>query len=171
MLLFPEDEGSVPSPIGFTWLGVPGAEDYRVWITQNDQRPNIAATTTGTNAEASLPPGRYRWFVEARLASCPSTFSAFGEFVAGAPIACGIPRKPDAQVIGQALSATPYRVRWTPLPNVNQYEVQESTTADFSNDRTFVVSTVTKSFSHDVTGTPVQYLYRVRGLSSCSDTP
>lgn len=172
VLLFPkDDDGSVPSPVQFTWIGVPDADEYRVWIVQDDERPSIAATTANTNAEVSLPPGRYRWFVEARHPACPPTLSAFGEFTAGAPIACGTPRKPDAHVIGQALSGTTYRVRWTPLPNVDQYEVQESATADFANAATFVVPTVTKSFSHVVTGAPVQYFYRVRGLSSCSDTP
>jgi hypothetical protein len=171
VLLFPEDEGTTTAPVQFAWIGVPRATEYRVWLETDEERPSIVATTTNTNAKVNVPAGTYRWFVEARFENCPPAFSARGEFSAGAAIACGTPRKPDAHVIGQALSATQYRVRWTPLANVSLYEVQEATHPDFTDAQTFVTEDVTRAFAHEVTGAPVRYLYRVRGRSSCNDTP
>ncbi|HEX2059427.1 MAG TPA: hypothetical protein VHK90_01675, partial [Thermoanaerobaculia bacterium] len=154
-----------------TWLGVPDAEEYRVWIQRGNERPSVAATTDRTFAQVELPEGTYVWSVEARFANCPSAFSARGEFVAGAEAACGTPRKPEAQVVGRAISGTSYNLRWTPLPRTSRYEVQESTTTDFANAQTFLTSTPFLTFSHTVSGAPVQYLYRVRGLSACDDAP
>lgn len=170
VLLFPQEEGTTPSPVQFAWIGVPRATEYRLWIESNGDA-SIAATTTVTNAKVNVPAGTYRWFVEARFENCPAARSAISEFTAGAPLACGTPRKPEAHVIGQALSGTQYRLRWTPLPNVASYEVQEATHADFADAQTFVTTDVTRAFSHEVTGAPVRYLYRVRGRSECNDTP
>lgn len=171
VLLFPNNDRVVPSPVQLTWLGVPDAEEYRVWIQSGQERPSVAATTTRTFAEVNVPQGPWRWFVEARFANCPPVFSAVGEFTAGAEAACGTPRKPDAQVLGRALSGTSYNLRWMPLPQTSRYEVQEATSADFANAQTFFTSTPFLAFEHTVTGAPVQYLYRVRGLSACNDTP
>jgi hypothetical protein len=171
VLLFPNGGRVVPSPVQLTWIGVPNAAEYRVWIQQDDERPSVAATTTETFADVNVPQGPWRWFVEARFASCPPTFSAPGEFIAGAAAACGTPRKPEAQVVGRALSGTNYNLRWTPLAQTSRYEVQESATADFASAQTFVTAAPFRTFTHTVSGAPVQYLYRVRGLSACSDTP
>ncbi|HUR82999.1 MAG TPA: hypothetical protein VM733_19730, partial [Thermoanaerobaculia bacterium] len=171
LLLFPNGARPVPSPVQFTWLGVPRADEYRVWIQTGDERPSVAATTKETFAEVNVPQGPWRWFVEARFANCPPTFSARGEFIAAVAASCGIPKKPDAQVVGRALSNTAYNVRWTPLAQVSRYEVQESTSLDFANAQTFLTAAPFRAFTHTVSGAPVQYLYRVRGLSACSDTP
>ncbi|HVG24090.1 MAG TPA: hypothetical protein VND45_08060 [Thermoanaerobaculia bacterium] len=171
LLLFPKNDGVVPSPVQLTWLGVPNAIEYRVWLQRGDERPSVIATTKETFAELELPAATYVWSVEARFASCPSNFSARGEFTAGAAVACGTPRRPDAQVVGRALSGTTYNVRWEPVPRAARYEVQESTTADFANAQTFLTYTPFRAFSHTVSGAPVQYFYRVRALSSCNDAP
>ena len=170
VLLFPDDRGTVPAPVQFAWLGVPNASEYRVWIQRGDERPSVAATTNETFVEVTLPPGTYGWFVEARFESCPSVFSARGEFRAGAQASC-TPPKPDAQVVGRALSGTSYNLRWMPIPRSSRYEVQESTTLDFANAQSFLTYSPFKTFSHTVTGAPVQYLYRVRALSACNDAP
>jgi hypothetical protein len=171
VLLFPNDEGGVPSPVQLAWIGVPNATEYRVWIGAGDERPSVAATTANTFAEVRLTADTYLWFVEARSPNCPPAFSARGEFRVGAEAACGTPPKPDAQVVGRALSGTTYNLRWTPLPQVSRYEVQESTSLDFANAQTFLTAAPFRVFSHEVSGAPVQYLYRVRALSACSDTP
>ncbi|HYK04165.1 MAG TPA: hypothetical protein VE974_20610 [Thermoanaerobaculia bacterium] len=167
ILLIPT--GNVTSPVHFQWAGVPRATGYKLWLAQGEQSASVAVSTEATEAEVTLSPGRYEYFVEALFASCPSTESARGEFNVIAPVACGTPTAPDAQVVGQALSNTPYRLRWTPLPNVGLYEVQESTSPDFTNAQTFTTSDTSLRFEHEVTGTPVQYLYRVRGVSDCND--
>jgi hypothetical protein len=167
ILLIPS--GNVTSPVQFQWAGVANATGYKLWLAQGNQSASVAVSTEDTQAAVTLSPGRYEYFVEALFASCPSTESARGEFNVIAPVACGTPAAPEAQVVGQALSNTPYRLRWTPLPNVSFYEVQESTTTDFTNAQTFTTSATSLRFEHEVTGAPVQYLYRVRGVSDCND--
>ncbi|MGN6182581.1 MAG: BACON domain-containing protein [Thermoanaerobaculia bacterium] len=169
ILLVPEDGVSVPSPLRLAWTDVPHATSYKVWVVQGDATPALAATTTESRAAITLTPGRYEWFVEALFPSCPSTESAHGSVTVTPKESCGTPRRPDAYVVGQALSNTDYRVRWTPLPNVSLYEVQESRNLDFNNATTFKTDDVSLRFVHEVSGTPVQYLYRVRGISDCSD--
>jgi hypothetical protein len=160
-------DGDVTSPVHFQWSRVPGATLYRIWVPQGS--PVMIATSTIPEAEVELPVGRYEYFVEALFENCPSTESARGEFRVLPPVACGTPETPVAQVVGQALSGTEYRVRWTRLPNVQLYEVQESTSPDFTNAQTFTTSSTSMKFVHEVTGAPVQYFYRVRGVSDCSD--
>ncbi|HEX8619147.1 MAG TPA: hypothetical protein VF911_16315 [Thermoanaerobaculia bacterium] len=161
--------GDVTSPVHFQWAGVPKATGYRVWIAQGAGSASVALSTDETEAELTLTPGTYEYFVEALFTTCASTDSARGEFTVIPPAACGTPASPSAQVVGQALANTTYRVRWTPVANAALYEVQESTSPDFANAQTFTISGTSLRFSHDVAGTPVQYLYRVRAISSCND--
>jgi hypothetical protein len=168
VLLFPTaDHVEVPSPAEMVWTAVPGAIEYRIWVPQGS--PVIVATTTEPHARVDLPPGTYPWYVEARFANCPSTFSAVAQMIIVEALPCGTPARPEANVIGQALSGAAYQLRWTPLPNVSKYEVQESTTLDFDNATSFTAVRPALKFTHDVTGAPVQYLYRVRGISDCND--
>lgn len=168
-LLFPRFDYEVPSPVIFEIVPVRGAVEHRIWVQSGDEEPSIVSTVLGEKIE--LPPGEYQWFAEARFASCPPTFSAKASFIAVPPLPCETPKKPQALVVGQAVSRTQYRVRWEPLPNVSRYEVQESASMDFANAQTSIVdSNRSLAFRHEVTGAPVQYFYRVRGLSDCKDS-
>jgi hypothetical protein len=169
VLLFPtSDHGKVPAPVEFAWLGVPGAIEYRIWVPQGS--PVVIATTTETRARVDLPPGKYRWYVEARFGnSCPSAFSAETQIIIVEALPCAKPRRPQANVIGQALSGVAYQLRWTPLSNASSYEIQESTSLDFEHAASFTSAKPSLKFTHEITGTPVQYLYRVRGISDCND--
>jgi hypothetical protein len=169
ILLVPEDGVSVSSPLHLAWTEVPHATAYKVWVISGNAAPALAATTAEPRASIALSPGRYEWYAEAVFANCPSTESAHASVTVIPKQACGTPRKPDAYVVGQALSNTDYRVRWTPLPNVGLYEVQESTSLDFANATTYATDDLVKTFVHEVSAAPVQYLYRVRGISDCSD--
>jgi hypothetical protein len=169
LLLPSDDRRALPSPVHFEWTAVPNAIKYLLWARQGDTEPAIIASTTDSNADVELPEGRYEYFVEAQFASCQSTRSARGEFTVTPPVPCGKPLQPQAQVVGQAQSNTKYRLRWTPLPNVQFYEVQEATALDFSNATTFTTAVPVLPFVHEVTGAPVQYLYRVRGVSDCAE--
>lgn len=170
LLLPSENSGAVYSPVTFAWSRVPNATGYTLWLARGDAEPTVAATTTENKARLELSPGPYRWYVEAKFANCPSVDSAIAAFKVNEPVACGTPTQPTAHVVGQALSGTPYRLRWTPLPNVDLYEVQESTSPTFENATTVVTAEPVVRFVHEVTGAPVQYLYRVRGVSRCNDT-
>jgi hypothetical protein len=170
ILLLPgEHSGGVHSPVFLAWTAVPEATSYDVYARHGDVEPNIIATTTEPKALVTLSEGTYEWFVVAKFAACNPTRSARGEFTVDPPVPCGTPEQPLAQVVGQALSNTRYRVRWTAVPNAAFYEIQESTTPDFANATTFTTDEPFLQFTHEVTGPPVQYLYRVRAISDCSD--
>ncbi len=167
ILLLPSHR--VTAPVRFQWTAVPRAKGYKVWVAQGEQAAAVVASSTEPHVELTLAPGRYEWYVEATFENCPSTQSARDEFLVTQPVPCGTPAAAEAQVIGQALSNTDYRVRWNRLPNVRLYEVQESTSPNFENAQTFTTSETSLKFSHEVNGEPVQYLYRVRGISECND--
>ncbi len=169
LILPADDDRALPSPVHFQWTTVPDAARYLLWARQGDDDPGIIASTETPNAKVTLGQGRYEYFVEAHFDDgiCPATQSARAEFEVTAPVPCGTPLKPEAQVVGQALSNTEYRLRWTPLPNVDFYEVQESTKQDFSDATTITTASLFSAFTHEVTGAPVQYRYRVRGVSNC----
>ncbi|MEA2490973.1 MAG: large repetitive protein, partial [Acidobacteriota bacterium] len=170
ILFAPSDRHSgVASPAHFDWSAVPRARGYHVWVAEGDGQASIIASTKETFADVALPPGRYSTFVEALFDSCPPTESASTHFtVSAAPAGCETPLRPLVQVIGQAISGTPYKVRWNNLPQVELYEIQESTTLDFAGATTRVVDGASTTILHDVTAT-TQYFYRVRGISNCSD--
>jgi len=168
LLLPADDRQPIFSPISFAWTGVPNATGYNVWLAEGESDFSIVSSTTEPEAIAELEQGSYKWYVQATFANCRPRESAVGEFSVRAPIACDRPEQPFAQVVGQAQSDTRYKVRWTPLANVGLYELQESTNHEFSDAETFTLSNTFQPFSHEVTGAPVQYLYRVRGVSDCT---
>lgn len=170
LLLPSQNTPRVFSPVTFAWSRVPGATIYQIWVPQGSPAVGLVAETTENLVEVDLPPGNYRAFVVAKFANCPSTESAVAEFTVAAPVPCGTPDQPEAHVVGQALSGTPYRVRWSPLANVDVYEIQESTTPDFENAATFTAAQPAYRFVHENDGPPVQYFYRVRGISNCNDS-
>lgn len=170
MLILPADDNrALPSPVQFQWAAVPNATSYLLWARKGEEDPSIIASTTEPAAEVDLARGRYEYFVEARFDECDPTRSGRGEFVVTAAVPCGTPLRPEAQVVGQALSNTKYRLRWTPLPNVELYEVQESTSLDFANAITSTTKVPVMQFVHEVNGASVQYSYRVRGVSDCGN--
>lgn len=172
VLLFPQSEREpVSSPVRFVWMPVANAIGYNVWVTQGEEAPSIVASTHESHAVAGLSEGPWIWYVEALFENCPSEESARGQFIVGADEACGTPRKPRAQIVGKAMSGLPYQLRWTPLPNVSFYEIQESPFANFAMAETFRTGETAHSFSHIVNDAPVQYRYRVRAVSDCNDEP
>lgn len=170
ILLLPTDDNrALPSPVHFQWTPVPHATGYLLWARRGEDDFSIVASTSEPSAEVELATGRYESYVEAHFETCDSTRSARNEFVVTPQVACGVPLRPEAQVVGRALSSTKYNVRWTPLPNVALYEVQEATSLDFANATTRTSRVPVMQFSHEVTGAPVQYLYRVRGVANCGN--
>ncbi|HEX9983871.1 MAG TPA: hypothetical protein VGF69_11450 [Thermoanaerobaculia bacterium] len=73
---------------------------------------------------------------------------------------------PLASVIAQARSAVPYEVAWPSLGVGISYEVEESTSSDFTNPRVFMTQATSMAFRHDV-GTAERFFYRVRGVRVC----
>jgi hypothetical protein len=171
ILLTPADGArDLVSPVQFTWTRVRGAKQYRLWLANRGDEPAVLGVSTDNSMRLDVPAGINHWFVEVIFDGCPPIRSAVNDFLAlNAAPPCRTPDRPLATVIGQALSGTPYSVRWTPVVNANVYEVQEATSLDFSGATTRSVSGISASFTHTATDRPQQYLYRVRAVSSCSD--
>ena len=157
------------SPVTLAWTGVQGAT-YTVWGEVNEGGLAPLATTDATKVEVELPDGKIRWFVEAAFSKCPSTASADGTFSVARPAAkCTIPEAPVISVPGQVVADTAYNVRWSAIGSSSIFELQEATKPDFSDATTKLVEDLSASFQHTATDRPVQYLYRVRAISTCSD--
>ncbi|MGZ8710055.1 MAG: hypothetical protein ACXW28_07510, partial [Thermoanaerobaculia bacterium] len=171
ILQTPPERSLVTNPVQLSWTAVAGAKSYRVWALLSSDKPALIANPTGTEVVATLPTGRVEWFVEATFDQCSPVRSSAGVFEVLAPqAACHPPERPAISVVGQALSDTPYGVRWAALSAVTGYELQESDTRfDFSTATTHVVQGASyKTFAYSVDA-PIQKFYRARGISSCSD--
>lgn len=170
LIIEPAEDALVPTPVTFSWTAAPGAKGYRVWVREGrtaDASP--IATTTETQVSRTLGAGEVHWFVEAFFDSCPPLFSIESDFtVTGPTLTCLTPDAPMVSVIGKVVSGSSYNVRWRALPNVDLYEVQESTAATFADASTQTSIGTSLPFTHATT-TPQSYYYRVRGVSSCSD--
>ena len=169
--LEPEDDSvNVASPVNFAWTRSAGATSYRLFAAlDDDDDPALVATTTANEISVPMPGGHVRWFVEAVFDSCPALFSAMNDVTVAAAAACAPPNRPVARVAAQVLSGTTFNLRWTGVAGASVYEVQESTSPNFTNATTKTFTGVHWSITHDATTAPVQYYYRVRAVSSCSD--
>lgn len=78
---------------------------------------------------------------------------------------------PEASVSSIANSGAPYTVSWSPTQQPDtSYQVDESTSADFSqNVVTSTIAALSKEFTHQVS-TPTTYYYRVRA-TNCGGGP
>jgi len=171
LLVSPPDSSTpIGSNVHFAWTRVPRAKSYKVWLSVDGATPTVFGTTTDNKLIVDVPAGVVIWFVEGDFDNCPPTKSAPGTFVVRkSPATCTTPDRPHASVAGQAASGTPYDVRWTPLDNVTNFELEEAQSTDFSNATTQVITGQQASFTHTATTAPQRYFYRVRGVSNCSD--
>jgi hypothetical protein len=158
------------SPVHMTWAPVPKATGYKVWASIDDQDPSVVATTTTNRVTATMPSGETDWFVEADFANCPpATSETFGFTVRKNAPACGTPEKPVARAPGQVATGTPFTIHWSPVANATNYELLESTAANFNGATTTVISDVSATLTRTAASAPVRYYYRVRAISNCSD--
>jgi hypothetical protein len=171
LLQSPRDESSVTQPVIFNWTAVANATGYRLFVAIDDNGASLVdTTTTATRSKPiPLPNGIIRWFVEATFSNCPNTRSALGIFRVVPPPPCGAPAKPLIEVAATVASASTYNVRWTNVANADQFELQESSTPDFTAPATFTVAGTSQAFTHTATTAPVIYFYRARAISNCSD--
>jgi hypothetical protein len=171
LLVSPPDEATnVVSPVRFGWTKVPNAKQYQVWASVGGAPFSPIGVSNDNFLSATMPAGNVRWLVQTSFESCPPNLSTVNGFTAlGTAPECDTPRRPDATVIGQVASGTPYTVRWSPVANAAHYELQESATSDFGAATTQVVSDVSAEFTHTVDKV-TRYFYRVRAVSGCNDT-
>jgi len=171
VLLAPgEGESNLLSPVTLSWAGVQDASKYTVFAEIDGGGIGPIATTQTTKADVALPSGKIRWFVEASFAGCPPTVSADGTFTVVKPAPkCTTPEAPSISVPGQVVADTTYTVRWSSVANAGGFELQEATKLNFSDATTKLIDGLSYAVTHTATDAPVQYLYRVRAVSACSD--
>ena len=172
ILMTPADGAkALGSRVNFSWAPVPKARSYKVWAAIDDQEDASVLTTTTTNKlTMSMPSGETDWYVEAQFDNCPSVTSATSGFAVrkNAP-PCATPDRPVARVAGQVSSGTPFTIQWNAVLNATNYELLESTAANFANATTQVISDVSTTLTRTTGDQPTRYYYRVRAISSCSD--
>ncbi|MDP9362047.1 MAG: hypothetical protein M3P29_11405 [Acidobacteriota bacterium] len=165
-----ENATGLASPVHFEWSRIDNATSYKVWAAVDDERESVIGTTTVPKLTVSMPSGTIHWHVEAFFKSCPSLESATSTFtVRKSPPPCGTPDRPAVTAPAQVASNSGYNVRWSAVPNATSYELQESSTADFSAASTQVVSDLAAGFIHATPASPQKWLYRVRAISNCND--
>ena len=171
ILYTPADESTgLASPIHFEWSRVENATSYKVWAAVDSEDESVIGTTTINKLTVGVPSGTIHWHVEAFFKSCRSLESATNTFtVRKSPPPCTTPDRPKATAPAQVASNSGYNVRWTAVSNATSYELQESSTSDFSTATTQVVSDLAAGFIHTAATAPQKWHYRVRAISSCND--
>jgi uncharacterized repeat protein (TIGR01451 family) len=85
----PAANGTVTSPVTFSWTPVPGAIGYRVWIEANGTAAQDLGTTNGAiTLTANVPPGTVAAHVDALFSGCPDTRSPNLSFNVPRPDPC-----------------------------------------------------------------------------------
>ncbi|MEA2166360.1 MAG: hypothetical protein QOK37_4487 [Thermoanaerobaculia bacterium] len=171
ILYTPADDAiGLASPVHFEWSRIENATSYKVWAAVDDDTESVIGTTTVPRLTVDVPSGTIHWHVEAFFKSCPSLESATNTFkVRKSPPPCGTPVRPFATAPAQVASNSAYTVRWNAIANATSYELQESSSTDFSTATTQVVTDLAATFTHTSTATAQKWLYRVRAISSCND--
>ena len=160
----------LPSTVDFFWTNVAGAQDYKLWVGVDDGPATVLATTTGLRAQATVPRGRIRWFVEATFGACGTRRSAEASFRSNASGSCSVPAAPPLAVPASVASGVTYDVHWSAQPNVGSYEVLESTDATAATPNIIKTSDVTLSRQHNVT-VPTRYRHPCAGSVTAAPAP
>jgi hypothetical protein len=165
-----DDATGLASPVHFEWSRIENASSYKVWAAAGDDTESVIGTTTVPRLTVDVPSGIIHWHVEAFFKSCPSLESATSKFkVRKSPPPCGTPDRPVATAPAQVASNSAYTVRWNAIANATSYELQESSSTDFTSATTQVVTDLAASFTHTAAANAQKWLYRVRAISSCND--
>ena len=174
LLLAPANgDRGIPNPVYFEWTVAPGATGYQVFVLDEAGTPTpLAAASEATNLIATVAgQGEVIWFVRAFFATCPPIDSQPSHFgLAPTRTECGVIDPPRISVVGSTTSGGTYRVFWSPVPNADEYELQEADNDAFRNTTSTTTTETQASFSKTVTSETV-YFYRVRGTDDCDDVP
>lgn len=173
-LVYPADGATkvgVLTPSGprtlLVWSQVRNSASYDVFVTTGQrQTPAIVAHTTDDEfAIVDLPAGAASWFVVTNFDNACSSTSDAARFVVEPQ--CLTPTRTSANVIRTITAGEQYQVRWRPVLASTQFELQESTTADFASPQSIRVDGAQYQLAHDVAA-PTPFYYRVRAVAFCS---
>ncbi len=88
-LTSPAPNGTLTSPVSFSWTPVPQAIGYRVWVEVNGTAAQDVGTTDGAiMLTADVPPGTIAAHVDALFSGCPDTSSPTLQFTVARPDPC-----------------------------------------------------------------------------------
>jgi len=148
--------------VTFSWNGVAGAVDYKVFAGVGSATPTEVGTTTDTTLTTSIDAGQVSWYVLAEFAApCPPVQSPTSSFNA-----CGT-SAPIPNLVSEVFTNQTYTLGWTPVNGATQYEVDEARDASFTQGLfTQTVNGTSVQFQHTVTA-PTPFFYRVRAFVSC----
>jgi uncharacterized repeat protein (TIGR01451 family) len=164
VLLSPANGSTVTSPVTFSWSG--NGETYHLVAALNGVNV-LDVTTDATSFTANIGDGKVTWSVTANAKSCPQGVpSAIGSFNV-----CSPPSPPHAGVVGAPSSGRQYSVVVVDPQTNAVYEFQEADNEAFNNPLTQTSSTPSVSYVHSTTSNALVFFYRVRALSSCTNTP
>ncbi len=161
----PAANAIVTSPVTFSWSGISGATDYRVWASIDGATPSVVAKSTSTTATAAITSGAVKWSVEALFGpDCRSIISPDGAFTVQAADTCGSNR-PPALVSPVGSESAPVDVnpsvelRWSPAPGAIGYRVWRSFNGSAPED-----FAETKETAVTMTGDPGVYAWFVEAV-------
>lgn len=123
-LLSPADGATdVAAPVTFSWATVTDAFAYRLWIAPDDGAPAPLAETRETTITVPLPPGKFRWSVQAVFPGCEPTISAPYELQVERSEGCDRPRPsvilpPEGHEV-----LSPVEFGWTPVDGATGYNI------------------------------------------------
>ncbi|HYO75439.1 MAG TPA: hypothetical protein VE010_03165, partial [Thermoanaerobaculia bacterium] len=112
--------------VTFSWLPVPQAIGYRVWIEANGTGAQDLGTTNGAiTLTADVPPGALVAYVDALFSGCPATRSAAVAFNVPRPDACGARTSPVAlaPVSNATVNSSNVHFAWSAAANAVGYRV------------------------------------------------
>lgn len=121
----PANGAIVPSPVTFTWIGVPNAISYTVFASIDGAPSQDIGSTGATSLAVSLNAASVVWVVQANFAGCPATQSNALSFKLQQPGDCENNGK--ATLVGPAGTTTaPVTFRWNSVDGADEYRVWAS---------------------------------------------
>jgi hypothetical protein len=115
--------------VNFVWESVPGALEYRLWLTPDGGSRTLIAVTNETSHAEAIAPGSYTWFAEAINNGCPPSYTGNPTLTVVANPACrNRTPTPLAPVDGSAALTSPVTFVWAPVAGADSYRL--SITAD-----------------------------------------
>lgn len=98
--------------------------------------------------------------ITAQISGGGASASASVHVAVAAPPTCNTPTVPVLSAPASISTATAYNVTWATSANATEYQIDESTAADFSGATSTTVTTTQATFTHSVSS-DTRYYYRV----------
>ena len=157
--------GTVTSPVTFSWTPSSGATLYTVRNAADDSVLGTSATTSLPNV--IIPDGPFTWYVVADVPQCGQLRSANATFNT-----CSLPPAPVVGAIAESSSGQTYSVQWDRISGAASYDLEEATNAAFTDAVVFPIpqpatGNLSVPFTKSTAQGALTFFYRVRAKSLC----